>query len=40
MAEIYARLIRRGLKTIEVVPTGLRQKVLALLAEDGSEDDV
>lgn len=34
MAQVYARLIRKGLKTIEDVPAHLRTEVEALLAED------
>ena len=34
MAQIYARLIKKGLKTIEDVPENLRAAVEALLAED------
>ena len=33
MAEIYAALIKKGLKTIDDVPTQLRAEVEALLAE-------
>ena len=34
MAEVYANLIRKGLKTIEQVPERLRAEVEAILAED------
>jgi len=34
MAEIYARLIRRGLKTIDDVPTILRNQVEGLLENE------
>jgi len=34
MAKIYADLIRRGLKTLDDVPAGLRDEVEALLKED------
>lgn len=34
MAQIYANLIRKGLKTIEQVPARLRAEVEAILAED------
>ncbi len=34
MAQIYANLIRKGLKTIEQVPAKLRAEVEAILAED------
>lgn len=34
MAQIYANLIRKGLKTIEQVPAKLRVEVEAILAED------
>lgn len=34
MAQIYANLIRKGLKTIEQVPARLRTEVEAILAED------
>lgn len=34
MAQIYANLIRKGLKTIEQVPPKLRAEVEAILAED------
>lgn len=34
MAQVYANLIRKGLKTIEQVPERLRAKVEAILAED------
>lgn len=33
MAKIYAALIRKGLKTIDEVPTTLRAEVQALLGE-------
>lgn len=33
MAKIYADLIRKGLKTIDQVPSRLRAEVEALLAE-------
>lgn len=33
MAEIYAALIKKGLKTIDDVPAQLRAEVEALLAE-------
>lgn len=33
MAKVYADLIRKGLKTIEQVPSRLRAEVEALLAE-------
>lgn len=34
MAEIYAKLIRRGLKTIEDVPAKLRSEVERLLENE------
>lgn len=34
MAQIYANLIRKALKTIEQVPPKLRAEVEAILAED------
>jgi hypothetical protein len=34
MAQVYANLIRKGLKTIEQVPERLRVEVEAILAED------
>lgn len=34
MAQVYANLIRKGLKTIEQVPECLRAEVEAILAED------
>ncbi len=34
MASVYARLIRRGLKTLEDVPEALRAAVAALLDGD------
>lgn len=34
MARIYAELIRKGLKTIDDVPTQLREEVEKILAED------
>lgn len=37
MAQIYASLIRKGLKTIEDVPAHLRAEVEALLAEAADE---
>lgn len=37
MDKVYANLIRKGLKTIDDVPLSLRDKVLALLEEDGAE---
>lgn len=33
MVEIYARLVRKGLKTLEQVPASLRDAVKALLEE-------
>ena len=33
MAKIYAALIRKGIKTLDEVPTRLRSTVEALLAE-------
>lgn len=33
MAQVYANLIRKGLKTIEQVPERLRAEVEAILAE-------
>ena len=35
MAQIYAALIRKGLKTIDDVPARIRADVEALLAEQG-----
>ena len=32
MAKIYANLIRKGLKTIDDVPLGIRDAVIALLS--------
>ena len=40
MDKVYAELIRKGLKTLENVPPGLRDKVQALLEENGAEDNV
>ncbi len=40
MDKVYAELIRKGLKTMENVPPGLRDKVQTLLEETGAEDDV
>lgn len=37
MDKVYANLIRKGLKTIDDVPVALRDKVLALLQENGAE---
>lgn len=37
MAPIYARLIRRGKKTINDVPENLRAEVEALLSESADE---
>lgn len=34
MVQVYANLIRKGLKTIEQVPERLRAEVEAILAED------
>lgn len=34
MAQVYANLIRKGLKTIDQVPERLRAEVEAILAED------
>lgn len=34
MAQVYANLIRKGLKTIEQVPERLRAEAEAILAED------
>lgn len=34
MAQIYAALIRKGLKTLEEVPESKREEVSALLAAD------
>lgn len=34
MAQVYANLIRKGLKTIEQVPERLRAEVEVILAED------
>jgi hypothetical protein len=36
MAEVYASLIRKGIKTLDEVPAKLRAEVEALLAEDGN----
>lgn len=36
MAKVYAELIRKGLKTLEDVPAGIRADVQALL-EDGAK---
>lgn len=36
MAKVYADLIRKGLKTIEQVPEGLKEEVKAILA--GGDD--
>lgn len=38
MAKIYASLILKGLKTINDVPKGLKQAVLALLGNNGEGD--
>ena len=37
MAKIYYRLIRKGVKTIDQVPEGLRAEVQALLDADASK---
>lgn len=37
MEKIYAELIRKGKKTIDDVPEHLREKVLAILNENGAE---
>lgn len=37
MAKIYADLIKKGMKTIDDVPAHLRDKVLAILEENGAE---
>lgn len=37
MEKIYAELIRKGKKTIDDVPERLREKVLAILNENGAE---
>lgn len=37
MEKIYAELIRKGKKTIDDVPEHLREKVLAILNENGVE---
>ena len=34
MAQVYANLIKRGIKTIDDVPLKLREEVLAILEED------
>lgn len=34
MAQVYAALIRKGLKTIDQVPESLREAVEAILAEN------
>ncbi|MEK3699363.1 MULTISPECIES: CD1375 family protein [unclassified Paenibacillus] len=34
MPQVYASLIRKGLKTIEQVPTVIRDEVQALLADN------
>lgn len=34
MAQVYANLIRKGLKTIEQVPERLRAEVEAILSKD------
>lgn len=33
MAQVYANLIKRGIKTIDDVPLKLREEVLAILKE-------
>lgn len=38
MAEVYANLIKNGLKTIDDVPAKLREKVQALL-DGGTKDE-
>lgn len=35
MANIYANLIRKGLKTIEDVPEKIREEVLSVLGKQG-----
>ena len=40
MEKVYAELIRKGLKTLEDVPLVLRDKVQALIEENGAEDNV
>lgn len=37
MARVYADLIKKGLKTIEDVPTKLRDKVQAILDSEGHQ---
>lgn len=37
MAKIYAELIRKGKKTIDDVPPGLKDEVLAILVKNGAE---
>lgn len=38
MAQVYANLIRKGLKTIDDVPPRLRAEVERILAGDGGEN--
>ena len=37
MAQIYASLIRKGVKTIDDVPANLRAEVQKILAAEGSD---
>lgn len=39
MAEVYADLIVKGLKTLDDVPARIRQKVYDILVERGWEPD-
>lgn len=39
MAKIYANLIKAGLKTIDQVPSQLRDEVIAILIEWGLWED-
>ena len=40
MAKIYADLIRKGKKTINDVPSELREEVLKILNENGGNSNV
>ena len=37
MAEVYASLVRKGLKEIKDVPEAIREQVKAILALEGAE---
>lgn len=39
MAKVYYELIKKGLKTIDDVPSNLKDEVLALLNQDNGESN-